>query len=82
MAAAQASRGGSSKLGVTGKEAAKAYKQGKQAGAGKRKTSLSGTRRMGSTSTKPKYGLEGKGSAQYRAGFTAGKKAAAKKKAR
>lgn len=79
MAAAQAGRGGSSKYGVTGKQAAKAYKQGKQAGAGKRQTSLSGTRKMGSTSTKPKYGLEGKGSRQYQAGFKAGKAAAKKK---
>jgi len=79
MAASQASRGGSSKYGVTGKEAARAYKQGKQAGAGKRKTSTSGNRRIGSTNTKPKYGLEGKGSAQYRAGFKAGKASAAKK---
>lgn len=79
MAASQAGRGGSSKYGVTGKQAAKAYKQGKQAGAGKRPTSLSGTRKMGSKSTKPKYGLEGKGSAQYRAGFNAGKAAAKKK---
>lgn len=79
MAAAQAGRGGSSAYGVTGKAAAKAYRQGKQAGAGKRKTSLSGSRKMGSTNTKPKYGLEGKGSRQYQAGFAAGKAAAKKK---
>jgi len=79
MAAAQAGRGGSSKYGVTGKEAARAYKQGKKAGAGKAKTSLSGSRRMGSTSSKPKYGLEGKGSRQYQAGFKAGKASASKK---
>lgn len=75
--AAQGNLGGGSKLGVTGKNAAKAYRKGKQAGAGKRQTNLSGTRRVGSKSTKPKYGLEGKGSAQYRAGYNAGK---AKKK--
>ena len=77
---AQSGSGGSSRFGVTGKQAAKAYKQGKQAGSGKRKVSLSGKRRIGSTNTKPKYGLEGKGSAQYRAGFKAGKASAAKKK--
>ena len=82
MAASQAGRGGSGGLGVTGKAAAKAYKQGKQAGMGKRKTSLGSARKIGSTNTKPKYGLEGKGSAQYRAGFAAGKKASAKKRAR
>lgn len=80
MAASQASRGGSSKFGVTGKQAAKAYKQGKQAGMGNRKVSTGGNRKVGSTNTKPKYGLEGKGSAQYRAGFKAGKRAAGKKK--
>lgn len=80
MAASQAGRGGSSKMGVTGKQAAKAYKQGKQAGAGKRPTSLAGRKALlGSKPKGSKYGLEGKGSAQYRAGFSAGKRAAKKK---
>lgn len=55
-----------------------ALAQGYKAGSGKKPVKLSGTKRIGSKRTSPKYGLEGSGSDMYRRGYSAGKAAAKK----